>query len=65
MKKDSYRILDVGCGTGTQLTLYKKTGCTLFGIDASPAMLRIARRKLGETADLRLGDAANMAFGAL
>lgn len=55
-------ILDVGCGTGTQLALYDKPGCTLFGVDISPAMLTVARRKLGVTAELRLEDASKLTF---
>jgi len=36
------KVLDVGCGTGIHLSLYQKTGCNLYGIDSSPAMLDIA-----------------------
>ncbi|MBE3040923.1 MAG: class I SAM-dependent methyltransferase [Chloroflexi bacterium] len=56
------RVLDVGCGTGTLLRLYQAAGFEVSGIDASPTMLGLARVKLGETADLRLGDAARMPF---
>ena len=55
-------ILDVGCGTGAQLAMYNKPGCTLFGVDLSPVMLTIARRKLGETVELRLEDASKLTF---
>lgn len=55
-------VLDVGCGTGIHLEHYQKAGCNVFGIDQSPAMLRVARRRLGESADLRLGDASNMPY---
>lgn len=34
----------------------------MFGIDLSPAMLEVARGKLGEPADLRLADAAHMPY---
>ncbi|HUI29026.1 MAG TPA: methyltransferase domain-containing protein [Candidatus Acidoferrales bacterium] len=60
--RENLSILDVGCGTGTQLALYQRGGCKLFGIDLSPAMLAIARQRLGETADLRLEDASQMTF---
>ena len=59
---DNLSILDVGCGTGTQLALYRRAGSNLYGVDTSPAMLAIARRKLGENADLRLEDACHMTF---
>jgi ubiquinone/menaquinone biosynthesis C-methylase UbiE len=55
-------ILDVGCGTGELLSLYRQYPCNLFGIDASPAMLAAARRKLGEDVKLHLGDATQMPF---
>jgi ubiquinone/menaquinone biosynthesis C-methylase UbiE len=57
-------VLDVGCGTGTLLDLYQQTGCRVFGIDASPAMLEVARGKLGHRADLRLGDATRMPYAS-
>jgi ubiquinone/menaquinone biosynthesis C-methylase UbiE len=60
--QENLAILDVGCGTGTQLALYRKAGCKLAGIDLSPAMLAAARRKLGETAELYLEDATDMRF---
>lgn len=53
------RVLDMGCGTGTHLLLYQRTGCRVTGIDPSPAMLRQARRKLGDRASLLQGDAAH------
>jgi ubiquinone/menaquinone biosynthesis C-methylase UbiE len=55
-------VLDVGCGTGTQLALYRDHGCHISGIDPSPAMLRVASERLGAGADLRLGDATRMPF---
>ena len=55
-------VLDVGCGTGSDLELYYQAGCNVHGIDLSPAMLEVARRKFGESADLNLCDAANMPF---
>ena len=54
------RVLDVGCGTGTHLELYVKKGCRGYGIDTSPAMLNRARHRLGDRAELHLGDAAGL-----
>ena len=55
-------VLDVGCGTGLHLEQYVRSGCRISGIDLSPAMLAIARKRLGDEADLRLADAREMPF---
>ena len=59
---DGALILDIGCGTGTNLSLYHEAGCKVYGIDSSPAMIKVARKKLGNRADLRLGDASQMPY---
>lgn len=56
------RVLDVGCGTGTQLQRYVDAHCEVVGVDTSPAMLDRARARLGERADLRLADAEHLPF---
>jgi len=56
------QLLEVGCGTGTNLQLFQQNGCIVSGIDLSQAMLEQARNKLGDKADLRLVDAAQMPF---
>lgn len=56
------RVLDVGCGTGTQLERYADAGAIVTGVDLSPAMLAVAAERLGDGADLICGDAANLAF---
>ena len=56
-------VLDVGCGTGSTLALYAQAGCSVFGIDRSPAMLEVARGKLGAGASLLLGDAGSCVTG--
>lgn len=55
-------VLDVGCGTGSHLAIYQRFGCRLYGIDLSPAMLAQAQARLGEAADLRLGDATQLPY---
>ena len=55
-------ILDVGCGTGIQLDLYRRDHCSLHGIDSSPSMLELAKRRLGREADLRVGDASRLPY---
>jgi ubiquinone/menaquinone biosynthesis C-methylase UbiE len=58
--RENLSILDIGCGTGTQLALYRRPGCRLCGIDLSPAMVERARQKLGGSADIRCGDATHL-----
>jgi len=60
--KAGMKVLDVGCGTGTNLVLYHQAGCLVHGIDLSPSMLEVARNKLGGNADLRVGDASEMPY---
>jgi ubiquinone/menaquinone biosynthesis C-methylase UbiE len=59
---ESIAVLDVGCGTGTQLQQYQRAKCRVSGIDASTAMLNRARMKLGESADLCLGTATRLPY---
>jgi ubiquinone/menaquinone biosynthesis C-methylase UbiE len=52
-------VLEVAIGTGRNLLLYPD-GIRLTGVDFSPQMLQLARRRaeqLGRPVDLRLGDA--------
>jgi ubiquinone/menaquinone biosynthesis C-methylase UbiE len=55
-------VLDIGCGTGTHLSIYRQAGCRVYGIDLSPAMLAVAQSKLAEEAGLCLGDGSRMPF---
>ena len=55
-------VLDVGCGTGSQLELYQRYKCDLYGIDLSPSMLEMARERLGDTAKLKHSNATNMPY---
>src|SRR4051794_14945543 len=49
------KVLDAGCGSGEFLALAVERGAIASGIDASPGMLAIARRR-APAADLREGD---------
>ena len=49
------RVLDVGCGSGVFLRAAADRGAQVFGLDASEALLAIARARVPE-ADLRTGD---------
>lgn len=56
------RVLDVGCGTGTQLERYADAGAIVTGVDLSPAMLAIAADRLGSRADLICEDATSLSL---
>jgi ubiquinone/menaquinone biosynthesis C-methylase UbiE len=60
----SGEVLEVAIGTGRNLPFYPK-GVRLTGINFSPTMLDIARRRaadLGREVDLREGDAQALEF---
>jgi ubiquinone/menaquinone biosynthesis C-methylase UbiE len=60
----SGEVLEIGVGTGRNFEHYP-SGVQLTGIDFSPEMLGVARRRaerLGFDADLRLGDAQALEF---
>jgi SAM-dependent methyltransferase len=42
------RLLDVGCGTGVLLETAIAAGIDGYGIDASPEMVAVARRRIGD-----------------
>jgi SAM-dependent methyltransferase len=48
-------VLDLGCGSGVFLRLVADRGARAFGLDASEALIEIARARVPE-ADLRVGD---------
>jgi demethylmenaquinone methyltransferase/2-methoxy-6-polyprenyl-1,4-benzoquinol methylase len=56
------RVLDVGCGTGSHLERYSRSGCRVAGVDTSIAMLTEARRRLGSRALLLAADAEALPF---
>jgi SAM-dependent methyltransferase len=56
-------VLDVGCGVGAFLRLVADRGARPFGIDASEALVELARRRVPE-ADLRVGEMEAMPYEA-
>jgi SAM-dependent methyltransferase len=65
---DSYRgkrVLDVGCGAGTDLVRFARAGAIVSGVDLSAAAIGLARRNVeqqGLEADLREADAAHLPY---
>jgi SAM-dependent methyltransferase len=56
-------VLDLGCGTGSLALLAVEAGHRVLGVDLSPRMVERARAKLGETATVLAGDAAEPPVG--
>ncbi|MDR2998129.1 MAG: methyltransferase domain-containing protein [Microbacterium sp.] len=52
------RILDAGCGSGPLSAALRERGAEMTGIDGSPAMLDLARARLGADVPLQLADLA-------
>ncbi|GGP84445.1 class I SAM-dependent methyltransferase [Saccharothrix coeruleofusca] len=50
------RILDAGCGSGTVSAGLRDRGAVVAGFDRSAKMVELARRRLGDDADLRVAD---------
>lgn len=48
------RILDAGCGPGFYVAELLARGATLWGCDASPQMIELARERVGDAAELQV-----------
>ena len=59
------KILDAGCGTGILLEILyaEEKNLNLYGIDISEKMLKIAKKKLGNNANISLQSAEELNFG--
>ena len=54
-------VVDIGCGTGRWLERFASRGpSSLTGVDSSTAMVNCARRKLGPSATVMVGDAESL-----
>jgi SAM-dependent methyltransferase len=61
------RVLDVGCGAGTDLARFAKGGAVVFGVDLSPSAIALARQNFEQQrlqADLREADGASLPFAS-
>src|SRR6202007_820242 len=50
------RILDAGCGAGPLVAAPRDRGAIVTGIDKSAGMVGLARRRLGDEADLEVAE---------
>ncbi|MBD8078355.1 methyltransferase domain-containing protein [Cellulosimicrobium arenosum] len=53
-----HRILDAGCGSGPLSAELRARGAIMTGLDGSPAMIELARRRLGDDVPLHVADLA-------
>jgi SAM-dependent methyltransferase len=49
-------VLEPGCGSGRMLVAFAERGIDVVGIDRSPQMVELARRRLGDRGAVVLGD---------
>jgi SAM-dependent methyltransferase len=61
-KNKNKTILDIGCGTGKHLKLFKDTGYTVFGIDLSENMILKAQKYLSQKENLVCSSASDFRF---
>jgi|WetSurMetagenome_2_1015567.scaffolds.fasta_scaffold31022_3 ubiquinone/menaquinone biosynthesis C-methylase UbiE len=56
------RVLDIGCGMGNSLLILNNLGVDATGIDASPYMIDLAKKRLGNKSELITGYAEDLPF---
>lgn len=56
------RVLEIGCGTGADLLQFAKHGAVATGIDITPEHLKMARERVGSSAQVLYADATNIPF---
>jgi ubiquinone/menaquinone biosynthesis C-methylase UbiE len=49
-------VLDAGCGSGPLMNALRAKDAVVSGFDLSPAMVELARTRLGDDADVRVAD---------
>jgi SAM-dependent methyltransferase len=57
------RLLDVGAGQGVLAPHVRRTGASYMGVDASPRMIALARRRHGRDGEFVIGDATHLDAG--
>jgi ubiquinone/menaquinone biosynthesis C-methylase UbiE len=59
------RLLEIGCGTGTDLLQFARGGAQATGVDLTPRSIEIARQRFdlyGQSGTFAIGDAESLAF---
>jgi SAM-dependent methyltransferase len=63
--KQGSRLIDVGCGSGTNAIFLAKNGFRVSAVDVSKSAVEVARRRVeraGVSVDLRVADALDLPF---
>jgi SAM-dependent methyltransferase len=63
LRRDPRSLLDVACGTGRHLESFRRLVPDVAGVDRSPEMLRLARRRLGPGVPLTRADMRRFHLG--
>src|SRR5688572_10012056 len=61
-KHHGERVLEVGCGTGSDLVQFAKHGAFAHGIDVTQKHLELALQRLGGAGEVRFGDATAIPY---
>ncbi|HWP42990.1 MAG TPA: class I SAM-dependent methyltransferase [Blastocatellia bacterium] len=59
------QLLEIGCGTGTDLLQFARGGARVTGVDLTPRSIEITRQRFelyGQAGEFALGDAENLSF---
>lgn len=56
------RVLDLGCGTGSDLLQFARHGALATGVDLTPRHVELARQRVGELAMVHHADARHLPF---
>jgi SAM-dependent methyltransferase len=57
-----HSVLEIGCGTGSDLKQFASHGARAVGIDITPEHLRLAKKRVGSSAEVHFGSATNIPF---
>jgi 2-polyprenyl-3-methyl-5-hydroxy-6-metoxy-1,4-benzoquinol methylase len=62
---DQMKILDIGCGAGTQARLWAQSGHLAYGVDVNAPLIEVGQARAKEeglTVELRVGSAAQLEY---
>lgn len=61
-RHSGHRVLEIGCGTGSDLKQFATHGAHAVGVDVTAEHLRLARERVGDLAEVREGSGTNVPF---